>query len=313
MNRIKTQAVMMSSRANVFYLERVKVCQDGDRVVYLSRDGNIDKMFNIPEKNTAFVLLGKGSSITDAAARKLAESGVMLGFCGSGGSPLFSSTSPVFLEPHSEYRPTEYMQKWYGIWQDEAKRLTVAKQFLSVRAKWVCKSWLKLIKIEPNEKLLSRFSDRIEKSTNATELLLAEADWAKNLYATLAKHFKIDSFTRQNCLRSSATKPELINGFLDHGNYIAYGYSSVVLTTLGISYAFPVLHGKTRKGALVFDVADLFKDAIIMPGAFLCGSKNMPDQDFRYWLIEKCYQENLLDNLFDTFKKIVQENTTYNQ
>lgn len=297
----------MSSRANVFYLERAKVCQDGDRVVYLSREGNIDKMFNIPEKNTAFVLLGKGSSITDAAARKLAESGVMLGFCGSGGSPLFSSTSPVFLEPQSEYRPTEYMQKWYAIWQDEDKRLAVAKQFLSIRANWVGKSWQKIIEIEPNEKLLNRFTDRIEKSCNTTELLLAEAEWAKGLYATLAKHFKIDNFTRQDGLRSSATKPELINGFLDHGNYIAYGYASVVLTTLGISYAFPVLHGKTRRGALVFDVADLFKDAIIMSGAFLCGSKNMTDQDFRYWLIEKCYQEHLLDKLFDTIKNLIQE------
>lgn len=298
----------MSSRANVFYLERVKVCQDGDRIVYLSRDGNTDKMFNIPEKNTAFVLLGKGSSITDAAARKLAESGVMLGFCGSGGSPLFSSTSPVFLEPHSEYRPTEYMQKWYGIWQDEAKRLSVAKQFLNIRMQWVCKSWQKIIQIEPSETILKKLAARVDRSTNTNELLLAEAEFAKSLYAMLAKHFKIDEFTRQQGLRSSATTSELINGFLDHGNYIAYGYASVVLTTLGISYAFPVLHGKTRRGALVFDVADLFKDAMIMPGAFLCGSKNMSDQDFRYWLIEKCYQENLLDKLFDCLKKIIQEN-----
>lgn len=309
MNKTKTQAVMMSSRSNIFYLERARVCQDGERVVYLSRDGNIDKMFNIPEKNTAFILLGKGTSITDAAARKLADSGVLLGFCGSGGSPLFSSTSPVFLEPHSEYRPTEYMQKLYGIWQDEEKRLKVAKQFLTIRANWVSLTWEKTIGIVPSEQMLKRFESRVEKASNTTELLLTEAEWAKGLYATLAKHFKIQSFTRQDGQRSSASKPELINSFLDHGNYIAYGYASVVLTTLGISYAFPVLHGKTRRGALVFDVADLFKDAIVMPSAFLLGSKNKSDQDFRYWLIDSCYQENLLDKLFDTFKKIVIENT----
>ena len=86
------------------------------------------------------------------------------------------------------------------------------------------------------------------------------------------------------------------------------GLAATTLWVLGIPHGFAVMHGKTRRGALVFDVADLFKDAIVMPSAFLLGSKNKSDQDFRYWLIDSCYQENLLDKLFDTFKKIVTEN-----
>ncbi|STX45386.1 CRISPR-associated endonuclease Cas1, subtype I-F/YPEST [Legionella gratiana] len=33
------------------------------------------------------------------------------------------------------------------------------------------------------------------------------------------------------------------------------------------------MHGKTRRGALVFDVADLIKDALILPWAFICAKE----------------------------------------
>ena len=64
----RPRAVMLSKRANVFYLERARVLQEGERVVYLTDTGmDIEKLFNIPDKNTAFLMLGKGTSITCAA------------------------------------------------------------------------------------------------------------------------------------------------------------------------------------------------------------------------------------------------------
>ena len=79
--QINPRAVMLSKRANVFYLEHAKVIQMDNRIVYLTQDGtDVEKYFNIPERNTAFLLLGKGTSITDAAVRRLAESNVMVVF-----------------------------------------------------------------------------------------------------------------------------------------------------------------------------------------------------------------------------------------
>jgi CRISPR-associated protein Cas1 len=52
---------------------------------------------------------------------------------------------------------------------------------------------------------------------------------------------------------------------LNHGNYLAYGLAATTLWVLGISHSFAVMHGKTRRGALVFDVADLIKDAVVLP------------------------------------------------
>ncbi|MDX8399938.1 MAG: type I-F CRISPR-associated endonuclease Cas1f [Gallionellaceae bacterium] len=302
-DRKKSLAVMMSARANVFYLQHAKVCIDGARVIYWMRDGEIDRAFNIPDKNTAFIMLGKGTSITDAAARKLAESGVLIGFCGSGGSPLFSTVSPVFLEPHSEYRPTDYMQSWVLLWMNEVTRLSAAKFMLRERIRWTTKSWGKsLPDVSIPESMVDRFLSRINGSLDTCNLLSSEAEWAKGVYAILAKKFKLSEFTRKEGIAATSSKCDVINGMIDHGNYIAYGYAASVLTTLGISYAFPLLHGKTRRGALVFDVADLFKDAIVMPLAFECGSSGVTNQEFRYRLIDICWDSGVLDELFDTLK-----------
>jgi CRISPR-associated protein Cas1 len=36
-------------------------------------------------------MLGTGASITQAAMRELAKAGVIVGFCGGGGTPLYSA------------------------------------------------------------------------------------------------------------------------------------------------------------------------------------------------------------------------------
>lgn len=307
-DRKRSMAVMMSARANAYYLQHAKVCQDGDRVVYLMREKDTDKMFNIPDKNTAFVFLGKGCSITDSAARKLAESGVLIGFCGNGGSPLFSAISPVFLEPYSEYRPTEYMQSWCIMWFNEEERLNSGRFLLESRIEIVLKTWGKILpEITLSDLMIQRFQSRIKLSPDAMNLLTAEAEWAKGIYALLAHKYKISDFQRDNGKGLNNTTTEHINSLIDHGNYIAYGYAGVALTTLGISYAFPLLHGKTRRGALVFDIADLIKDAIVLPLAFKLGKEGVNDQEFRYQLIDLCWENNVIDILIDTIKKVIKK------
>ena len=63
--------------------------------------------------------------------------------------------------------------------------------------------------------------------------------------------------------------------------------SATTLWVLGISHSFVVMHGKTRRGALVFDVADLIKDAVVLPWAFICAKEGMKEQEFRQQLLQK--------------------------
>lgn len=304
---------MLSKRANVFYLEHVRVLQKDSRLVYLTETGaDIEKFFNIPEKNTAFLLLGKGTSITDAAARKLAESNVVVGFCGSGGSPLFGSVDLAFLTPQSEYRPTAYMQAWMRMWLDEDKRLRLAKTLLHSRAAITLRRWgldAELLRrgVGSPSLLMADFLTQVDSAQTTQELLLTEAALAKGLYRFLAQAFRIDRFVREEGKGGTASKTDRINGFLDHGNYLAYGFAAVALNGLGISFSLPLLHGKTRRGALVFDIADLIKDGYVMPHAFMAGTAGWSQQEFRHGLIEAMQDDEVLDMLFKHVEELCEK------
>lgn len=62
------------------------------------------------------------------------------------------------------------------------------------------------------------------------------------------------------------------------------------------------MHGKTRRGALVFDVADLVKDTVILPWAFICAKERLTDQEFRQQCLLNFTKHKVLDFLFDTVK-----------
>ena len=278
----RSRPLMLSKRACVFYLEKVRVVLKNDRIVYLTENSQpVEYFYNIPEKNTAFLLLGKGSSLTDAAARRL---------------------DLTFLAPQSEYRPTEYMQIWMRAWLEDDARLLMAKILLLERIDLVSQSWKKnfdLIQsgIYIDENALNTFKQDIDSSENQQELLAAEGRWAKTLYKQLAKGFGVE-FIRDEGKNSHDTIADIANSYLDHGNYIAYGYAAVALNGMGISFALPILHGKTRRGGLVFDLADLVKDAFVMPLAFTCAARGLNQKEFRMQLIETCQDQDILDYMF---------------
>lgn len=147
------------------------------------------------------------------------------------------------------------------------------------------------------------FCRELDQAGDTQALLLTEARWAKRLYAELAQRHGF-AFTREEGARRSSSLADVCNGLLDHGNYIAYGYAAVTLCGLGISFAMPILHGKTRRGALVFDLADVVKDAYVMPLAFECAKEGETQKDFRQRLIERCQEEEVLDFLFDFMKSL---------
>ncbi len=94
------------------------------------------------------------------------------------------------------------------------------------------------------------------------------------------------------------------NGFLNHGNYLAYGLAASTLWVLGIPHGFAVMHGKTRRGALVFDIADLVKDAIVLPWAFICAKENATDQEFRQQCLQSFTDHKALNFMFDQVKAL---------
>ncbi|MBB5322746.1 type I-F CRISPR-associated endonuclease Cas1f [Marinobacter oulmenensis] len=301
------KAILHSRRANLYYLEYCRVMQKDGRVLYLTDTEKDNLYFNIPIANTTVLLLGNGTSITQAAMRMLAQAGVLVGFCGGGGTPLYMATEVEWLTPQSEYRPTEYLQGWLAFWFDETQRLAVAKQFQYARIEYLQKIWQndRELRIEgfditdgEIEKALNVFASRTENAAKPADILLTEAQLTKALYKYAANASGQTNFTRQHQSLDKA------NDFLNHGNYLAYGLAACCLWVLGIPHGFAVMHGKTRRGALVFDVADLIKDALILPWAFVCAKENATEQEFRQQVLQVFIDHKALDFMFDTVKSI---------
>jgi len=94
------------------------------------------------------------------------------------------------------------------------------------------------------------------------------------------------------------------NRNLDYGNYLAYGLGATATWVLGLPHGLSVLHGKTRRGGLVFDAADLIKDALVLPQAFISAEQGQEDQEFRTNCIRNFINYQALDYIIDSLKEI---------
>lgn len=93
-NASELKTILHSKRANLYYLQYCRVLVNGGRVEYVTDEGKHSLYWNIPIANTTVVMLGTGTSITQAAMRELAKAGVLVGFCGGGGfTPAMKSKS----------------------------------------------------------------------------------------------------------------------------------------------------------------------------------------------------------------------------
>ncbi|MEO5364532.1 MAG: type I-F CRISPR-associated endonuclease Cas1f [Magnetococcus sp. DMHC-8] len=308
--------LLPSKRAHLYLLERVRIVVRDQRVEYVEVDDRLSRAFNIPVANTSFLLIGPGSSITTEAVRRLREEGVCIGFSGAGGTPLLAAQDPYpdLLTPFDEYRDPRFLQKWIEIWRDEARRLAVAKHLFRIRLVQIERCWTTLdfgigMPDPPSRRAVGRVVGQVDQAETVTQLLGMEGAFAKELYRILASHFGFADFARQP---RDGREPNNPNALLDHGNYLVYGLASVVLWCLGIPPALAVMHGKTRRGAMVFDLADVIKDGLILPLAFatasrVCAGQAIGKSDFRAHCITLFDDAQALDLLFDTLIEAIDQ------
>lgn len=297
------KTILHSKRANLYYLEHCRILLNGGRVEYLTDQGKESLYWNIPIANTTCLLLGSGTSLTQAAARELAKAGVMVGFCGGDGTPLFSSTEVYWLSPQSEYRPTQYLQQWCQFWFDDEKRLEAGRELQQTRidnlqAFWQRHDWQ--LDDAQLANCIASTQPPITHAKDITHLLTAEARLTSDLYKIADQATLKTNFTRSK----NGESFDAANQFLDQGNYLAYGLGATACWVLGLPHGLAILHGKTRRGGLVFDAADIIKDAIILPQAFISAQNGENAREFRQHCIDNFAQFAALDHIIDTLQKI---------
>lgn len=310
-NSSDLKTILHSKRANIYYLQYCRIMQKDGRVLYLTDSEKENLYYNIPIANTTCILLGTGTSITQAAMRMLAQAGVLVGFCGGGGTPLFMGTEIEWMTPQSEYRPTEYVQGWLSWWWDDAKRLQAAKRLQLARVAFLQNVWNRDkdfrqtgfdSKRDVVATLIERYQADIPKQSEVMHLLQLEARMTKELYKLASINTDNAGFSREHNAEFGGI--DKANSFLNHGNYLAYGLGATTAWVLGIPHGFAVMHGKTRRGALVFNIADIVKDAIVLPLAFICANDNASEQEFRQECLNYFTTYKALDVMFETVKAL---------
>ncbi|MEC5325098.1 type I-F CRISPR-associated endonuclease Cas1f [Aurantimonas sp. A3-2-R12] len=305
----------MTDREGALYLERARIHVDGDRVVYHIADDKHRREYNIPHVNLAVLFIGQGTSITQSAMRLLGEEGVHLAVTGSGGTPLH-------MGGLTAYSSTHHFREMLPIYLDPSKSLLAAKAVMRERTARMrrigcseAQKWLRSRDTSALNKTCARFEASLDACGDITQLLGFEGNFSKACYAGfsgMSGLSKEHSFRREAGAgtpdRISSDPVRLVNRLIDHGNYLCYGMAGAALWALGIPPHMSVFHGKTRAGGLVFDIADSFKDAMVLPIAFsLAKEKDEKEAEkiFRGRLINAFDDREILKEAIGTVERMI--------
>jgi len=306
--RRRAPRLLVTHREAAVLLEHARVRTEGGRAVYdLAEDGVI-KSFNIPFANLAVLFLGQGSSISTHAARLLAEEKVFIALTGTGGTPLHFGSMDTF-------EPNERAISMFRVSQSPDLSLKAAKILLTHRTRVMEADSIQIsntleCSIDSAELRThcQHFRNALIQAQSPETLRGMEGEFAKSCFKIFARGSGLDNFTRQHGKGDRDSLENLANSRIDHGNYLAYGTASAALWATGIHRGLSVLHGKTRAGGLVLDLADGFKDALVLPYAF---SSWNSDQDFRQHLIDAIHNREILKRTFELLSSVLQLDEQY--
>ena len=297
--------LLITDREGALYLERARIRVEGDRIVYYITDDEHRRIYNIPHVNLAVLFMGQGTSITQDAMRLLGEEGIHLAVTGTGGSPLHMGALTT-------YTGTRHFREMLPVYQKPDRSLAAAKTVMRARTERMRKigyplaqKYLRVQDTSSLESICTRLETDLGQVDDIQRLLGFEGQFSKKCYAEFSRMSGLskDGTFRRN--PGAGEEPDLaspmktINSLIDHGNYLCYGMAGAALWALGIPPHMSVFHGKTRPGGLVFDLADSFKDALVLPLAFASLRSKKDDEP------EKLFRARMID-VFDD-RRILKE------
>lgn len=255
--------------------------------------------------------MGQGTSITQDAIRLLGEEGVHLAVTGTGGTP-------IHMGGLTNYTATRHFREMLPIYMEPDRSLLAAHAVMLDRTRRMktigtagAKRYLRARETDSLTRICQTFDDRLQGCTNIQSLLGFEGAFSKACYAEFSRMsgvakgtaFRRNAGADQPSGKSDSDPWRLINRLIDHGNYLCYGMAGAALWALGIPPNMSIFHGKTRAGGLVFDIADSFKDALVLPIAFSLASYpkgDDPEKVFRTTLISAFDDRKILSEAIST-------------
>ena len=227
------------------YLEHCRIDQDAKAVAAWDASGKIA----IPCAVLVLLMLGPGTSITQAAIRCLASHGCMIVWCGEGSVRFYSLGI-------GETRSSRHLLRQASLYADPASRLRIAVDMYR-----------------------ARFREALPNGMTLQQLRGREGIRVRSTYAACAQEYGV-SWGGRTYRRDAWTSADPVNRALSAANSCLYGVCHAAIVAAGYSPAIGFVHtGKML--SFVYDVADLYKTEVSIPAAFRAASQAEGDLEGR--------------------------------
>lgn len=223
------------------YLEYGRIEQTKLGVEYVNKQGRTV----VPVASLTALLLGPGTTVTQAAVRSLARTGCLVVWCGEEGVRFYAQG---LGETHKAYK----LMRQAALCVDEEKRLRVVERMYRVR-----------------------FDEPLPEGATIQQIRGMEGARVRKAYAEAAQEHGVEWRGRRYD-RGSWGAADVPNRALSAANACLNGLCHAAVLSAGYSPGLGFIH-QGKQLAFVYDIADLYKAKVTIPVAFATAAEDPPN------------------------------------
>ena len=238
MTRKPARPIPLKERAALVFVERARLDVKDGAFVAIDSEG---QRIHIPVGGVACLMLEPGARISHAAVALAAQVGTLITWVGEGGVRLYSAGQPGGAR-------ADRLLCQARIALDDSARLKVVRKMYELR-----------------------FGEEAPARRSLGQLRGIEGQRVRHAYALLAQQHGV-AWKQRKYDPGNWDKADIPNRCLSAATACLHGLSEAAVLAAGYAPAIGFLHtGKPR--SFVYDVADLYKIATVVPQAFAIAAK----------------------------------------
>jgi CRISPR-associated protein Cas1 len=219
-------------RWSYLYLEQGRLERDASSVAFHGKDGIVQ----IPINHIGLLLLGPGTSVTQAAMKTLVDNRSLVCWTGEGGARLYAHGA-------GGVRSSRRLLRQAQLFCDETTRIQVIRRMYQ-----------------------KRFADPLPAETSLEQIRGMEGARVRDTYQQMSVKYGVP-WERRLYDPGNWDYADPINRALSAANALLYGVCHAAILAAGYSPAIGFIHtGKML--SFVYDIADLYKTETSVPAAF---------------------------------------------
>ena len=283
---LETARIPHADRHGLLWLSRgALTVRDGtlrfERDAVSDTDSPLDKgEYGIPFQTLSMILLGPGSTVSHDALRLMARHGTALVAVGEDGVRCY--TAPPLMPDASDTA-----RRQMSAWSDPEARLTVARKMYALRL---------------GEVLPER---------NVTVLRGIEGSRMRTTYQALAQRYGI-RWQGRRYDRADPLSADIPNQAINHASVAVTSAAVVAVTAVGAIPQLGFIH-EASGDAFPLDIADLFRDTLLLPAAFQSARSVMDNPTLEIERLtrkttgQKLRDERIIPKMIDVIKTLFQD------